>query len=229
MHNGETGAGVNDGEIYFSSNYRDQCEQHGSGAGFQFDFYCSRCHDTWRSPFTPYNRGRMAGWAEKASGLASGFLGSGGYGASRAVDGLAEAGWGPARDEAFRHAITGAQSHFNRCPRCTDYVCDRCWNAGQGMCLQCLPDTAAEALAARQQGLNDAVSDRSYAVGQQSGQRFDVNTDRQLVCPQCSTESRGAAYCSGCGHHLAQPDPCGSCRNPVPQGAAFCPSCGTRR
>lgn len=215
-------------EIYFSNNYRDLCEQHGTGAGFQFEFSCGRCHDTWRSPFEAYTSGRVAGWLGRAVSTAWGMFGRTGYGVSSAADGLAGAGYGGARDTAFQRAITNAQGHFNRCGRCTNYVCNRCWNAEQGICLTCAPDTAAEALAARQRGLNDMASERAYAVGQQDGQQFDVNSPRQLVCPHCSAETRGSAYCPGCGQPLAQPATCTSCHAVVPAGSAFCPGCGTR-
>jgi hypothetical protein len=216
-------------EIYFSDNYRDLCQEHGTGAGFQFEFSCRRCYDTWRSPFEAYTSGRAASWVGKGVNAAWGMLGRTGYGVSSAADGLAGMGYGSARDSAFQRAITNAQGHFNRCPRCTDYVCNRCWNAGQGICLTCAPDTAAEALAARQRGLNDAVSQNAYAVGQQAAQGFDVNTPRQLVCPQCRTETHGTAFCPGCGHRMAQERNCSSCAAPVPESAAFCPGCGTRR
>ena len=216
-------------EIYFSSNYRDLCQEHGTGAGFQFEFSCNRCQDTWRSPFEAYTSARVAGWVGKGVSAAWGALGRTGSGAASAADGLAGAGYGGARDTAFQRAISNAQGHFNRCPRCTNYVCNRCWNAGQGICLTCAPDTAAEALAAQQRGLNEAVAERAYAVGQNAGQGFDVSAPRQLVCPECRTETHGTAFCPGCGHRMAQSDTCGSCSATVPEGAAFCPGCGARR
>ncbi|MFC4328178.1 zinc ribbon domain-containing protein [Streptomyces andamanensis] len=216
-------------EIYFSNNYRDLCEERGTGAGFQFEFSCQRCYDTWRSPFEAYAGGRAASWVDKGVSAAWGLVGRTGSSVSSAVEGLAGAGYGKSRDAAFQRAISTAEDHFNRCPRCTHYVCDRCWNAGQGICLQCAPDTAAEALAAQRRGLNDAVSDRAYAAGQQAAQRFDVNTPRQLVCPQCRTETHGSPFCPGCGLRMAQPDTCGSCSGELPASAAFCPTCGTRR
>ena len=216
-------------ELYFSNNYRDLCERNGTGAGFQFEFSCSRCYDTWRSPFEPYAGERAATWLGKGVDMAWSLLGSAGRGVSSAADGLAGAGWGQARDHAFQRAINNAQGHFNRCARCTDYVCGRCWNAAQGLCLHCAPDTAAEAMAAQQRGLNDMASQRAYAVGQQAGQAYDPTTPRQLVCPRCRTETHGAAYCSGCGHHLARSAHCASCSAALPDGAAFCPDCGTRR
>ncbi|MFG2949936.1 double zinc ribbon domain-containing protein [Streptomyces adustus] len=217
------------GELYFSNNYRDLCLRSGTGAGFQFEFSCYRCQDTWRSPFEAYTGERAASWLRKGTDLAWGLLGSSGSGVTSAADGLAGAGWGQARDQAFDRAIGNAQGHFNRCARCTNQVCDRCWNAAQGLCLHCAPDTAAEAMAAQQRGLNDMAAQRAYAAGQQAGQAFDPTRPRQLVCPQCRTETHGGAYCSGCGYQLAQSSQCDSCSTVVPDGAAFCPGCGTRR
>lgn len=216
-------------EIYFSNNHRDLCVEHGTGAGFQFEFSCSRCHDTWRSPFEPFRAGQMAGWLSRGVNAAWSIVGGAGQGVSNAADGLAGANYGSQRDAAFTRAIENAEGHFDRCPRCTDYVCARCWNAAQGLCLHCSPDTAAEAQAAQQRGLNDMVSQRSYDLGQQRGQGYDVNTPRQLVCPQCAAETRGGSFCQDCGHRLAQTASCSGCRQDVPERAAFCPSCGTRR
>ncbi|AXI78391.1 double zinc ribbon domain-containing protein [Peterkaempfera bronchialis] len=216
-------------EIYFSNNYRDLCQQHGTGAGFQFEFSCARCYDTWRSPFEPYTGGRAADWVGKAVNAAWGLLGRTGSTIGAAADGLAGAGWGSARDSAFQRAIGNAEGHFNRCARCTHYVCGRCWNGAQGLCLNCAPDTAAEATAAQQRGLNDMAAERAYAAGQRDGQSYDVDRARQLVCPQCRTETHGTPFCPGCGHHLAQQPQCPSCSAALPDGAAFCPGCGTRR
>lgn len=216
-------------EIYFAGNYRDLCQQHGTAAGFQFEFYCSRCHDTWRSPFEPYRGGRLAGWLGKGIGAASGLLGKVVSEVSTAADGLAGSAWGSARDAAFQRAIGAAEGHFNRCARCASYVCGRCWNSGQGLCLHCAPDTAGEMMAARQQGLNDQVARRAYDEGQRRGEEQDALTPRQLVCPRCRAETHGGRFCPGCGHQLAQQAVCAGCRAPLLDGAAFCSGCGQRQ
>ncbi|MFF7143045.1 zinc ribbon domain-containing protein [Streptomyces sp. SID2888] len=216
-------------EIYFSNNYRDLSNQNGTGAGFQFEFSCSRCSDTWRSPFEPFRAGQMAGWLSRGVNAAWQVVGGAGRSVSDAAEGLAGASFGSQRDAAFTRAIATAQGHFQRCPRCTSYVCTRCWNPGQGLCLTCSPDTAAEAQAAQQRGLNDRVTQRAYDAGQQRGDSYDATTPRQLVCPHCRTETRGAAFCPACGHRLAQMENCSACHQELPDGAAFCPSCGARR
>ncbi|MFF0128087.1 zinc ribbon domain-containing protein [Streptomyces mirabilis] len=84
-------------------------------------------------------------------------------------------------------------------------------------------------MAAQQRGLNDMASQRAYAAGQQAGQVYDPTTPRQLVCPHCRTETHSAGFCSGCGYQLAQSVQCSACSAVAPDGAAFCPGCGTRR
>ena len=216
-------------EIYFSNNYQDLCVQNGTGAGFQFEFRCNRCSDTWRSPFQPYTSGRVAGWADRVVGSAWGALGRAGNEASTALSGLVGANWGPSKDTAFQKAITEATGHFNRCPRCTGHVCGTCWNAAHGLCLTCAPDTAAEVAVAQQRGLNDVAAQRAYDVGGLQGAAFDVDRAQQLVCPECRAETHGARFCPGCGHRLAAPDTCASCHSELPPGASFCPECGTHR
>lgn len=96
-------------DLHFSSNYRDLCQQNGTGAGFQFEFYCQGCSDTWRSPFAPYRSGQASGWMRELGSFASNLLGGIGGSLDEAVDGLAKAGWGTSRDAAFKDAITAAQ------------------------------------------------------------------------------------------------------------------------
>ncbi|MEU1827349.1 MULTISPECIES: zinc ribbon domain-containing protein [Streptomyces] len=216
-------------EIYFANNYRDLCEQHGTASGFQFEFYCWRCHDTWRSPFEPYRGGRLAGWLNRGIGTASGLLGRAWWGVTSAAEGLAGSGWGNARDAAFQRAIGAAQGHFNRCARCATYVCGRCWHQEQGLCFTCAPDSAGEMMAARQRGVNDMVTQQAYDEGQRQGKAQDGQTARQLVCPRCRAECHGGRFCPGCGYELAQQASCSSCRATLPDGVTFCPTCGQRQ
>lgn len=59
-------------EIHFLKNYRDLSESRGVNAGFQYEFYCEKCRDSWRSAFQPYSSGQMAGWAGKAGNVLGG-------------------------------------------------------------------------------------------------------------------------------------------------------------
>lgn len=207
----------------FSDNYSDLSRQGGLDAGFQFQFHCERCRDTWRTDFVPYRSGQASGWISQASGIFGGVLGNLG----RAADGVAQAGWSRARDEAFREAIEQAKGHFHRCARCFQYVCDTCWTSGKGLCLNCAPSTGVEIEAARAAAEADAAIELARAQGAESAKKFDMKRgDRQLVCPKCGAETSGAKFCPGCGNKLAVKTACPECSAEVPSGARFCPECG---
>jgi len=214
-------------DLHFADNSRDLSLQSGTGAGFQFEFYCECCHDTWRSPFQPYSSGRASGWMQEASSLLGNLLGSVGYSVDNAVDGLASAGWGTARDGAFKEAVGAAQRHFNRCAQCHNYACGRCWNVDSGLCQNCAPDLAASIQAARHTGQRQAAMEKAQLAGESLAAKLDVSATRQLVCPACHAETRGAKFCPQCGCHLAAQDQCGGCATKLPAGSRFCPECGT--
>jgi hypothetical protein len=210
------------GELSFSKNYNDLSQQHGVSAGFQFDFSCERCGDTWRSEFVPYRSGQASGWLSKAAGMFGGVLGS----AGSAVDGLSQAGWGNAHDEALREAIEQAKVHFRRCAKCSDYICARCFNSASGLCRNCAPDAEVEIEAARAQGEAQSAAEQATLEGISRGKTRDVKRDRQLVCPDCGAETKGAKFCPECGRQLATKAACPACSAEVSPTARFCPECG---
>jgi hypothetical protein len=212
------------GDLKFGDNYNDLCEKSGVNAGFQFEFFCERCNDTWRSEFVPFRSGQASGWIGRASGLLGGVLG----GAGEALEGLAESRWGQVRDEAFQTAIRGAQGHFHRCARCSQYVCDRCWNQDRGLCLNCGPSAEVEIEAARSEGEVSAAAEEARAEGMRRGKEMDVKRDRQLSCPQCGAETGGAKFCPECGAKLAVVVRCPACSQEVSPGVKFCPECGQK-
>jgi hypothetical protein len=211
-------------EIEFSKNFSDHSVSHGVDAGFQFDFFCERCSDTWRSAFVPYRSGQASGWLGKAAGFLGGVAGSVGS----AVDGLAQAGFGSARDEEFAKAVEQAKQHFHRCAKCHGYVCDRCWNTAKGLCLNCAPDAEVEIEAARAQGEAAGAAEMATGEGTERGKKLDVKRERQLVCPQCKAETHGARFCPQCGHKLANAATCAACQAELPAGSKFCPECGAK-
>ena len=154
-------------EFQFADNHRDLCISTGTGAGFQFEFYCQCCNDTWRSPFEPFRSGQVSGWLAQAQSVLGSVFGNTGYALGRAAAGMAEAGWGEGRDEAFRAAIEQAKPLFHRCAKCTQVVCARCWNVESGLCRTCAPIEAAEVQAARTRGHVDAAAEAAYKLGQQ--------------------------------------------------------------
>ena len=210
------------GELKFSDNYNDVSRDSGVDSGFQFEFYCERCNDTWRTDFVPYRSGQASGWLGKLSGVFGGVLGEVG----NTVDGLAQAGWRNARDEAFKEAVSHAKEHFNRCARCNQYVCDTCWNPDSGLCMNCAPDVQAEIEAARVQGEIYGAGEKAALEGIRVGKRRDVTQKKQLVCPQCGEANKGSKFCPSCGFKLAVESHCRACGSTMQPNAKFCPECG---
>jgi hypothetical protein len=214
-------------QLWFTNNSRDLSNAYGDDAGFEFEFYCQRCGDTWRSGFENYTLGRASGWLRRASSMASNVTSNIGFDVANTVGGLADAGWHKARDAAFQRAITQADSHFHRCARCTQHTCDNCWNADRGMCRHCAPDLQTEVEQARAEAEVSAARSAAAEAGAKLAEGIDVTTQHQLVCPQCKTETHGAKFCPECGHKVGAPATCASCSSEVPVGAKFCPECGT--
>lgn len=212
-------------ETHFTRNVSDLSRQpHDVDAGFQFDFHCERCRDTWRSPFVPYRRGQVAGWLQRtASALGGGLVND----AGRAAAGYADSGWSEARDEAMKSAVEQAAGHFHRCGKCQNQVCPACWNTVKGLCLNCAPDLQAEVEAARSTAEVDAARERAQAVGEALGQKADVAHPSTNACPRCKAMTRGAKFCPECGYDLAQAVvTCGNCKAANPAGTRFCTECG---
>lgn len=212
------------GDLKFSDNYSDLCIQQGVNAGFQFEFFCERCNDTWRTEFVPFRSGQASGWLGKAAGMFGGVLG----GVGEAAEGLAQSGWGKARDEAFKEAVGQAKEHFHRCGKCFQYVCDTCWNGDRGLCLNCAPDAEVEVESAMVQGELEAAREKGIAAGRERGQKIDTGKKRQLVCPKCKTETHGAKFCPECGFQMAVKGKCSGCGAEMSPAAKFCPECGQK-
>jgi hypothetical protein len=138
------------------------------------------------------------------------------------VEGLAESGFGKARDSEFRNAIEQAKTHFHRCAKCFQYVCDAGYNRDSGLCLKCAPDTEMKIEAARAQGKVYAAGEKAALEGIQRGKKMDVKRERQLVCPECDKETHGAKFCPEYGFKMAAKTACPACSAEVSPGAKFC-------
>lgn len=209
-------------EIKFADNYQDLSQQDGVDAGFQFEFYCERCNDRWRTRFRPYRSGQASGWVSKAAGMFGGVLG----GASSALEGMAQAGFNSARDEAFKGAIEEAKAHFHRCGSCFQYVCATCFDSEKGMCYNCAPSVKVAIATARAQGEVQGASEAAMEEGLARGKKHDVRRDHQLVCRQCSAETHGAKFCPECCTPTGVKAACSACSAEIQPGTKFCPECG---
>lgn len=212
-------------EMQFSNNYQDLSNSSGVDAGFQFEFYCERCSDRWRTMFQPYRSGQASGWLQKGASMFGGLLGN----ASSVLHGMAEAGWHSARDQAFKEAVAAGKAHFNRCGNCHDYVCGTCFDGAKGLCFNCAPNVQVKVAQARAEGEVQSASELAYDEGKTRGVRQDVRQEMQLVCPQCRCETHGAKFCPECGFKMLQQTACVSCATMLQPGTKFCTECGTRQ
>jgi hypothetical protein len=212
-------------EMQFSNNYQDLCHSSGVDAGFQFEFYCQRCSDRWRTAFKPYRSGQASGWLQKGSSFFGGLLGN----AGTVLNGLAEAGWHTARDAAFTEAVAAGKAHFNRCGRCHHYVCASCIDSASGLCFDCAPNVKVAIATARALGEMEGASDVAHEEGLRRGTQHNVQQALQLVCPQCRAETHGAKFCPACGHKMAQLVQCSACPTMLQPGTRFCTECGQQQ
>lgn len=213
------------GEFKFADNYTDLSEEQGARAGFQFEFTCERCGDAWRSEFVPYKAGQAAEWVGRAAGIFGGVLG----GVSDVADGLSDKAYGVEHDKAFQAAIADAEKHFHRCAKCSNYYCDKCWNAEAGLCLECAPSAEVEVESAFAAGRAQAAGEKAALQGIHEGKHMDVKERHQLVCPSCGAETKGAKFCPECGTKLASKSFCAQCGAAITAEAKFCPECGAKR
>jgi len=205
--------------IQFTRNHRD----HSTDKGFQFEFFCDRCGNGFKSEFIPSAIGMAASVLRTAGGLFGGILGSAGsnsYEIERAIQ-------GPAHDKAFREAVEAAKSNFRQCPKCTHWVCQAtCWNAKRALCYACAPDIETEIAAAQVQTTVDQMKEK---VRQQDlTKTLDLTSEAVALCPSCGARTQGGKFCPECGNQLRPKNECGSCHATYEPGAKFCPECGNK-
>ena len=204
-------------EIRSSDNRRDLS----TNSGFQFEFYCERCGETWRSPFDRYMAGTLDGVIGAADGLLGGLFG----GARNLVNELSTAGYSKAKDEALERAVVTARSHFHRCPRCSNNFCDDCWNADEGTCIGCVPRLEAEVAAINRQ----AKLTKAREVATERATVSDADMQAHVVtCGACHAVVGQGKFCPECGVPVSLTRACGHCGADVPRTAKFCPECGAK-
>jgi membrane protease subunit (stomatin/prohibitin family) len=205
------------GEIHFQDNYTD----HSTNNGFQFEFFCERCHDGWRSEFDRF----AMGTAENLLGAAESLFG-GVFGAARGVAEQARsAGWSKAKDTAFKAAVAEAEKHFHRCPRCSNHYCDNCWNSDDGTCINCVPRLDAELATIRSEAKLSKAREDAYASATTS--KADLEA-RVISCKDCGAPVGRAKFCPECGKPVSLTRACGQCKADIPTSSKFCPECGAK-
>src|SRR5688572_28163723 len=203
--------------IPFTGNYEDLS----TDRGYQFKFYCEKCHNGYMSSFQTSKMGMLGSAARVAGGLFGGVFGrvaDSAYEVQRAVG-------GPAHDAALKDAVNEIAPIFKQCTRCGNWVCEPvCWNKRAGLCENCAPDLDEEIAAAQAMAAKQQATQKAYQT--------DYLGDRNLAetvavqCPECGAKAQGGKFWPECGHALAVKGKCGK-GGAVAEGARkFCAECG---
>lgn len=125
----------------FTRNYADNSTE----SGFQFTFSCDRCNSGYKTSFTPSKSYKKAGLLRglgRAASIGSSVLGrSSGYYVEQGTNAMAgrfqgmSPAWHQEHEEGFKLAQNEAMGHFHKCPKCTKWVDDSCWNNEKGLCV----------------------------------------------------------------------------------------------
>jgi hypothetical protein len=167
-------------------------------AGFQYEFLCGNCSRRWRSPYTPYRRGRVAGFIYRYAYLLPGF-----DTIVRVLGFASETGEKQAREAALRQAIALAEPRYNECRSCQKTVCEDCWSPRTQLCEAC------------------------GSKGQRSSSAASSGGAAGMACPNCQAAFGGGRFCAECGFDMASTHKsCPGCGAMCTREARFCTDCG---
>ncbi len=208
--------------LEFSKNYNDLS----TNRGFQFEFFCDRCGNGFRTKFKSFNLGAISG----AMGTASSFLGFLGK-AADVSERISSSSHERAHDEAFLEAANELRPEFMQCPRCSQWVCKKsCWNNKKGLCKECAPDLGVEMSAAQSSRSVEEVW--AHAAMAEEDKKLGKEYWRETIrasCPQCNAPlATNAKFCPDCGTKLKGAEHCTECGAKLQPGAKFCADCGNK-
>jgi len=211
----------------FTRNYRD----HSNDTGYQFEFFCDKCGNGFRSSFQASALGVGAKVGKALGSIFGGKLWNAGVAADHLKDGLRGSAW----DTAFQTAIDEIKPKFHQCTRCGQWVCpDVCWNGPRQLCEACAPDLQ-EAAGAIQAEIAITQARTKAAEHDQTG-GLDLAAPQAATpaaaCPSCQARLEPTAkFCASCGHKLAGAAKgfCSQCGQAVAAGARFCAGCGAKQ
>ena len=215
--------------IPFTRNYADNSTE----AGFQFTFFCDKCHDGYKTSFIESKTYKKAGLLKglgRAASIASSVAGrSIGYHVEEGADVIAERfrgmspEWHREHEEAFKLAQNEAMGHFHKCPKCMRWVCDICWNDEEGLCVDDAPRAAAEIASARAAVRKEQIWEKAKAT-----RVFKEEVKpTQTICPVCGKPAGSGKFCTNCGAPLSMLK-CPACGAENAAGAKFCSECGAK-
>src|ERR1051326_7140541 len=206
--------------IPFTGNYEDLS----TGRGFQFKFFCEKCHNGYMSSFKTSTVGVLGSAARAAGSLFGGFFGNvadSSYEVQRAIG-------GSAHDSALKDAVAEISPLFQQGTRGCHWFCKPiCWNEKAGLCENCAPDldeemAAAQAEAAREQ-IQAKAREVDWTKSRKGGQVAGA------VCREGGAKAQGAKFCPECGANLSPKRKFAGCGHEAEGTAAkFCPECGQK-
>lgn len=209
--------------LEFSKNYNDLS----TNRGFQFEFYCDRCENGFRTPFKPFGLGAISGVMDAANSLLGGFMGK----AADVSERISSASHERAHDQAFLEAANELRPEFMQCPRCHNWVCKKsCWNNKKGLCKDCAPDLGVEMSAAQSSRSVEEIW--AHAAMAEEDKKLGKEYWRETIrasCPECNAPlASNAKFCPECGAKLKGNAHCTECGAKLQPGAKFCAECGTK-
>lgn len=205
--------------IEFVKNYEDLS----TDLGYQFKFYCDKCHSGHMSEYVTSKTGFAGGMLRAAGGFFGGILGQ----AAHSEADVRRLTQGAAHDSALKKAVEEAKKKFKKCTRCGHWVCpESCWNEEKGLCETCAPDLAEEAASAQAQASKEQVQEKARKIDHVKN--VDLVSNVKVACPACQAKVPGGKFCPECGAPLSPKVQCKKCGTEMKSGSKFCPECGQK-
>ena len=205
--------------VPFTDNYSDLSNTE----GYQFEFFCERCGNGYRSPFQEDMVEKGRGLLRAAGGLFGGALSNITSAADTALDRGTNSA---AKDKALAAAVASIGPEFRQCRACGNWVCAAvCWNEEIGQCATCSPfvvDELSRAQAAAQvEQIQQKVRETDWTAD------LDTTTRAKVTCPSCGAAIDGGKFCPECGGKISATTFCSECGSELKANAKFCAECGT--
>ena len=182
------------GIIAFTDNVSDRSNED----GFQFEFYCERCGNGYRSPFVTNKMSMGRNLLRGAGQLFGGGVERLGY----AADQLDRSTNSAAKDRALAAAVEAVRPEFRQCRGCGNWVCAQvCWNEEVGQCLVCSPSVVDEISKAQAAAQVEQIQEKARTVDWTKD--LDIQNRAKVRCPSCSASVQGGKFCPECGERLS--------------------------
>jgi len=214
----------------FTDNFADNS----TDAGFQLTFFCDNCNEGYKTKFVEsktYSKGKFlkgVGGLFMAAAQLSGKYNLG-YGVERGTDVIGERfrgqspEWHKEHDLEFEKSQNEAKGHFHRCPKCTKWVCENCWNEQDGLCVVDAPREAVSVASARAKKKSLDIEEKAASTKVFTGEI----EEKQTLCPNCGKPAGQGKFCNNCGNTMGMAK-CSKCGAKNPAGTRFCGECGTK-